>query len=461
MRQITEVTRRDLLDVIQVGFDSKRTMQRNTADFGYIDVEDDIHIYMPFHGRLTEFSFLERLYHMEDMPSTDERYKSAKGDIYCHTVSFHDWPAFWFIEDSRFDLMDGSDDEPILRFICEMLHPAVRDVSDPVKEYLIKFNELLKPDGYEIYASYRMSGRDIYKAKKYVEQYESFDENHLFTVRYGGLIKIENGHQVDNISGGTSLSVKRRLSSIMTEFAEPTIIRPDRYDNFEMTTDALWLAMEQLNSILDYPAIILEPHGRFGGGYKDQLSKLFTPFLFDIIELQYNRLSPSEKGVFKKEINLAFEKNTVDFILSDSGVIIQQLRHEVLDNTIGENIGRIQEVGLRELLDEAIALHRQPNVPAHKTAVEKVWDALERLKTYHTSLDKKESALKIVDDISNGKPEVSMLFNAEFKALTDIGNKFRIRHHETNCIDITDARYNDYFFNRCLSLIALAIQYLQ
>ena len=40
-------------------------------------------------------------------------------------------------------------------------------------------------------------------------------------------------------------------------------------------------------------------------------------------------------------------------------------------------------------------------------------------------------------------------------------NDYRIRHHETDKVEITDVRYYDYFFNRCLSLIALAIQYLQ
>lgn len=53
------------------------------------------------------------------------------------------------------------------------------------------------------------------------------------------------------------------------------------------------------------------------------------------------------------------------------------------------------------------------------------------------------------------------LFSAEFKELTTIGNNFRIRHHETNKIDIVDIRHYDYFFNRCLALIALALQYLQ
>ncbi len=36
----------------------------------------------------------------------------------------------------------------------------------------------------------------------------------------------------------------------------------------------------------------------------------------------------------------------------------------------------------------------------------------------------------------------------------------KLFHHKTDKIDITDIRYYDYFFNRCLSLIALVIQYL-
>ena len=76
-------------------------------------------------------------------------------------------------------------------------------------------------------------------------------------------------------------------------------------------------------------------------------------------------------------------------------------------------------------------------------------------------MDKKTSATKIVNDIANGQADFIALFNTEFKALTDIGNNFRIRHHETNKIDITDIRHFDYFFNRCLSLIGLAIQYLE
>ena len=62
--------------------------------------------------------------------------------------------------------------------------------------------------------------------------------------------------------------------------------------------------------------------------------------------------------------------------------------------------------------------------------------------------------------MANNQTSFETLFNDEFVALTKIGNNYRIRHHETDKIDITDTRHYDYFFNRCLSLIALAIQYL-
>ena len=53
------------------------------------------------------------------------------------------------------------------------------------------------------------------------------------------------------------------------------------------------------------------------------------------------------------------------------------------------------------------------------------------------------------------------MYNEEFKALRNIGNNFRIRHHETTKVDITDDRQYDYFYKRCLALISTAVQYLE
>lgn len=63
--------------------------------------------------------------------------------------------------------------------------------------------------------------------------------------------------------------------------------------------------------------------------------------------------------------------------------------------------------------------------------------------------------------MTSGSEDYRMLIEEEFDNLTKIGNNFRIRHHETDKIEITDLRYYDYFFNRCVSLIALAVHYLE
>ena len=57
--------------------------------------------------------------------------------------------------------------------------------------------------------------------------------------------------------------------------------------------------------------------------------------------------------------------------------------------------------------------------------------------------------------------EFQDVFNTEYKTLTEIGNKFRIRHHETDKIDINDDRYYDYFYNRCLSLIVMSLRFIE
>ncbi len=133
----------------------------------------------------------------------------------------------------------------------------------------------------------------------------------------------------------------------------------------------------------------------------------------------------------------------------------------VLSKEIESAVAQVPEKGLKELLQDAILLYKTPGPQARQDSVEKIWDALERLKTFYTTMDKKASSTKIINDMANNRTEFVRVFEEEFRALTKIGNDFRIRHHETDKTDITDSRHYDYFFNRCLSLIALAIQYLK
>lgn len=164
---------------------------------------------------------------------------------------------------------------------------------------------------------------------------------------------------------------------------------------------------------------------------------------------------------FRDEINGIFRKTGLLYELNTNLQVERIVENSPLTPAVESAIAAVKEAGARELLQEAILLHRSPYPADIRDAVEKLWDAYERLKTYYTTMNKAKSAEKIVNDMAAGQAPYVTLFDTEFRALTKIGNDFRIRHHETDKVEITDVRYYDYFFNRCLSLIALAIQYLQ
>ena len=49
----------------------------------------------------------------------------------------------------------------LLRFICEVLHPAVRPKGDAWEYYYNEINSFLKTDGYELYPAKKVSGRSV------------------------------------------------------------------------------------------------------------------------------------------------------------------------------------------------------------------------------------------------------------------------------------------------------------
>lgn len=165
---------------------------------------------------------------------------------------------------------------------------------------------------------------------------------------------------------------------------------------------------------------------------------------------------------FREEINIVFSKTGLLFTLTEKGQVERVIENDAAASTsIINTVLSVQEKGTRELLQEAIEKHQSHDPKDIRDSVEKLWDAYERLKTYYTNLNKSQSAKKIIEEMSGGEQAYIDLFDKEFKALTDVGNDFRIRHHEMNKIEIRDISHYDYFFNRCLSLMALAIKCLK
>lgn len=142
----------------------------------------------------------------------------------------------------------------------------------------------------------------------------------LFSERYAELIKEENGEFVDNIYGPISDDVKADISRTMREYAEPAVIYPNRYDSYEIRTTALEIAINSFNEIKGTSYITLK-HNVFDGPMYDHLAAAFTPFLFDVIELQYAELSAGEKSEFQSEINATFYHHDVPWLLHEGRMV--------------------------------------------------------------------------------------------------------------------------------------------
>jgi hypothetical protein len=116
-------------------------------------------------GRLDEVEFLSRLYDLEALPSGDRRVESFSGDIWQHRCNNHDWPNDWVFTDSRIDLSHAQDDS-FLKFLCLMVHPAVRPELGEVDGLLPVFNKYLTADHWEIAVSSELSGRPVYSGRR-------------------------------------------------------------------------------------------------------------------------------------------------------------------------------------------------------------------------------------------------------------------------------------------------------
>ncbi|MFH0710843.1 MAG: hypothetical protein V2A75_11610 [Pseudomonadota bacterium] len=112
---------------------------------------------------------------------------------------------------------------------------------------------------------------------------------------------------------------------------------------------------------------------------------------------------------------------------------------------------------LNTLIEEAKERFFNPN--DKQIALEKLWDAFERIKTFYLSegLKKSQSAEKLVETIS--KKFDKDFIDHEFKVLTKIGNEYRIRHHEMDKLELT-IEHQNYFFFRMLTLIDLCLVFL-
>lgn len=430
MGSITGITKRDIYELFSNGM--------------YITgFEDTTRIKYQYFGRLNEIDFLKKLYPLDTMPSLDSRFENAEGEIWQHTVNNDDYEFCWFFEDERFGLLNGSDDI-ILKFLCEVFHPESRLQGGCWKEYLEVINSYIKIDGYELYESDKISNRSVYSWRSI------------------SLVESQTGRFAP-------FSIRHKKSIENKTLYLPTIskkIRNEIIHLFDRYSDTIWRGVEtNFNYSITTQQAIIEDIGDYykPKSFNGEREYVETSFLNDFVMDNYPYCVFDAIEFFEKyntdnnytnDVNSIFQKNALQFKMLGGKI-------ESITEIIITVVDTINELGLKELVDKAMSLYNDKVNGDKQHAVEKLWDAFERLKTYYKSLDKKDSAKRVIEEMCHGNSNFRELFTEEFNKLTTIGNNYRIRHHETNKTDIIDDSYYDYLFCRCSALIKLALKFLK
>ena len=169
--------------------------------------------------------------------------------------------------------------------------------------------------------------------------------------------------------------------------------------------------------------------------------------------------SNEEKENFKNDINAIFRRNGLVFELQETGKIERTVPLGLVP--LVSKLYSTKDTELNTLVEEAFERFIQSRFEDRKIALEKIWDAYERMKTYYQDMDKKESITELIQKVSNNDEPYKKLLDTESDALMKIGNDFRIRHHETNKHNIINNNQVDYFFYRMVSFMALFLKYLE
>lgn len=164
-----------------------------------------------------------------------------------------------------------------------------------------------------------------------------------------------------------------------------------------------------------------------------------------------------QKKVFAEKINQLFERNGIVFILRDCQIsrkLPKEFIHLIRDY-------KTTDYRLNELINRSLENLKSVRIEERLWALEKIWDAFERMKTYYKELKKKHSIEQLLELASDGDSNIKEELDKEAKELTRIGNEYQIRHFETDKKEIKQLVFVDYLFFRMLVFIHLVVTKLE
>ena len=202
-----------------------------------------------------------------------------------------------------------------------------------------------------------------------------------------------------------------------------------------------------------------------------------TPVILDVLEFCSSAVGNSSKRDFHEywghyhlswdrdnglaefvdEVNLLFTRNGVAYELTQEGQA-RRLLPTPLSEVLGQTVFDSGDDETDRLLETARQRIVRPKVEDRHEALEKLWDAFERLKTLEMGPGKKAQVNNLLDRAAAPSTKFRQNLEDEAKALTNIGNTFKIRHTESDQEDLGSPEQIDYLFSRLFAFIRLVLK---
>jgi hypothetical protein len=159
---------------------------------------------------------------------------------------------------------------------------------------------------------------------------------------------------------------------------------------------------------------------------------------------------------FRQDVNRILARNGLTYELGTDGAV-RRLAPQVLRQPLQTIIFQTGDTELDFMLETARGKFLSPDFAVRKEALEKLWDAWERLKTIEPP-GKKPASAKILLDRAADEPTFRQLLDDESRTLTDAGNAFQIRHSEVSQVPLRVNEHVDYMFHRMFALVRLLLR---
>ena len=150
--KISNVTKRDVKNLILDGF---------TID-GLFGPQE---IYVGWNGLISEIDFIKRVCDTTKIKVNDGNFNSFDEEYRYHREIKKDYKKDYFFESDRLPFKN-SNTQTFLNIICQIFHPEVRNEDGNWQELKDRIELLIKEDGFEFFVVDRISGREVFGARK-------------------------------------------------------------------------------------------------------------------------------------------------------------------------------------------------------------------------------------------------------------------------------------------------------